>query len=76
MMMFALAYFDHVLLDLIIQGREDGDVERPETSVPFLEVDQYIEPSAGKHPSLMDPDFPTFGALKVPWVLFLLIDVM
>lgn len=46
-------------------GREDGDVERPETSVPFLEVDQYIEPSAGKHPSLMDPAFPTFGALKV-----------
>jgi len=47
-------------------GITEGEVEKPLTSVPMTEVDQYIPSLAGEaQPDLLDASFPKLGRLKV-----------
>merc|ERR1719414_2912626 len=47
------------------EGRAPSDVEKPVTSVSVVEVDQYVAPSSGSPPDLLDEAFPSFGTFKV-----------
>jgi len=47
------------------KGRAESDVEKPVTSITIAEADQYIAPSHGEPPDLLDEAFPSLGTLKV-----------